>query len=76
MFAEAMHARRAGDLAALSQFQQRIGKLMAIYSVGDDFVSAIKTAVSRKFGYMTPLSRNSGGALNEAQCDAIDMLFS
>ena len=49
---------------------------MAIYSVGDDFVSAIKTAVSRKFGYMTPLSRNSGGALNEAQCDAIDMLFS
>ncbi|WP_368928607.1 dihydrodipicolinate synthase family protein [Mixta calida] len=76
MFAEAMHAWRAGDLATLSQFQQRIGKLMAIYSVGDDFVSAIKTAVSRKFGYMTPLSRNSGGALNEAQCDAIDMLFS
>jgi len=76
MFAEAMHAWRAGDLAALTQFQQRIGKLMAIYTVGDDFVTTIKTAVARKFGYMTPLSRNSGGILNEAQCEAIDMLFS
>lgn len=76
MFAEAMHAWRAGDLAALTQFQQRIGKLMAIYTVGDDFVTTIKTAVARKFGYMSSLSRNSGGALSEAQCEAIDMLFS
>ncbi|QHM74414.1 putative 2-keto-3-deoxy-galactonate aldolase YagE [Mixta theicola] len=76
MFAEAMRAWQAGDLAALTQFQQRIGKLMAIYTVGDDFVTTIKTAVARKFGYMTPLSRNSGGALNNAQCEAIDMLFS
>ena len=76
MFAEAMHCWQAGDLAALAQFQQRIGKLMAIYTVGDDFVTTIKTAVSRKFGYMTPHSRNSGGALSEAQCEAIDLLFS
>jgi 4-hydroxy-tetrahydrodipicolinate synthase len=76
MFAEAMQAWRAGDLAALTQFQQRIGKLMAIYTVGDDFVTTIKTAVARKFGYMTSLSRNSGGTLSEAQCEAIDMLFS
>lgn len=76
MFAEAMHCWQAGDLAALAQFQQRIGKLMAIYTVGDDFVTTIKTAVSRKFGYMTPHSRNSGGALSEAQYEAIDLLFS
>jgi dihydrodipicolinate synthase/N-acetylneuraminate lyase len=76
MFAEAMRAWQAGDLTALTHFQQRIGKLMAIYTVGDDFVTTIKTAVARKFGYMTPRSRNSGGALNEAQCEAIDMLFS
>ncbi|MDU4092586.1 MAG: dihydrodipicolinate synthase family protein [Pantoea sp.] len=76
MFAEAMQSWQAGDLAALTQFQQRIGKLMAIYTVGDDFVTTIKTAVARKYGYMTPLSRNSGGTLSNAQCDAIDLLFS
>ena len=76
MFAEAMRAWQNGDLAALTQFQQRIGKLMAIYTVGDDFVTTIKTAVARKFGYMSPISRNSGGTLSEAQCEAIDLLFS
>ncbi|MGD8108484.1 dihydrodipicolinate synthase family protein [Pantoea sp. FN0302] len=76
MFAEAMQSWRDGDLAALTQFQQRIGKLMAIYTVGDDFVTTIKTAVARKYGYMTPRSRNSGGTLSEAQCDAIELLFS
>lgn len=76
MFAEAMQSWRAGDLPALAQFQQRIGKLMAIYTVGDDFVTTIKTAVARKQGYMTSVARNSGGTLSEAQCEAIDLLFS
>ena len=76
MFAEALRSWQAGDLSALTQFQQRIGKLMAIYTVGDDFVTTIKTAVAQKFGYMTPLSRNGGGTLSAAQREAIDLLFS
>lgn len=75
LFAAAMRAWRAQDLAELARIQQRIGRLMAIYTIGEDFVTAIKTAVSRRFDSMSSQSRNYGGALSAAQCSAIDRLF-
>lgn len=75
LFADAMQAWRSQDLAELTRIQQRIGKLMAIYTIGEDFVTTIKTAVSRQYGYMTPNSRNVGGALTEEQCQAVDALL-
>ncbi|MFH8135646.1 dihydrodipicolinate synthase family protein [Pantoea osteomyelitidis] len=75
LFAAAMQAWRAGDLAELASVQQRIGQLMAIYSIGDDFVTTIKTAVSRRFDSMSSASRNYGGALTAEQCEIIDRLF-
>lgn len=75
LFVKAGAAWRDGDLAGLQTAQQEIGKFMAIYSIGDDFVTTIKSVVSRKFGYCTPFSRNAGGTLNEEQCALIDTLF-
>ena len=75
LFVQAREAWRKGDLATLHQLQQEIGKFMAIYSIGDDFVTTIKTVVSRKFGYSTPVARNFGGTLNEQQCKIIDTVF-
>ncbi|MCM2854222.1 dihydrodipicolinate synthase family protein, partial [Escherichia coli] len=37
--------------------------------------SAIKTAISRKYGYMTPVSRNHNGQLTADQADCLDKLF-
>ncbi|MFS2225369.1 dihydrodipicolinate synthase family protein [Pantoea sp. B65] len=75
LFARAMQAWKAQDLAQLTRIQQQIGKLMAIYTIGDDFVTAIKTAVARQYEYMTPVSRNYGATLSEQQCQALDSLF-
>lgn len=75
LFAAAMRAWRAQDLAELARIQQRIGRLMAIYTIGEDFVTTIKTAVSRRFDSMSSQSRNYGGALSAAQCSSIDRLF-
>lgn len=75
LFAAAMQAWREQDLAALTRIQQRIGRLMAIYTIGEDFVTTIKTAVSRRFDTMSSQSRNYGGALNAEQCEALDRLF-
>ncbi|WP_420843473.1 dihydrodipicolinate synthase family protein [Kosakonia radicincitans] len=75
LFVQAREAWRQGDLPTLHATQQEIGKFVAIYAIGDDFVTTIKTVVSRKFGYCTPVSRNFGGTLNEAQCQIIDRVF-
>jgi 4-hydroxy-tetrahydrodipicolinate synthase len=75
LFARAMQAWRAGDLAQLSEIQQRIGKLMAIYTIGDDFVTTIKTAVARRFDSMRSYSRNYGGELTAEQCEEVDRLL-
>lgn len=75
LFVRAREAWRQDDLPTLHAIQQEIGKFMAIYAIGDDFVTTIKTVVSRKFGYCTPVSRNFGGTLNEAQCQIIDRVF-
>ncbi|MGY5959113.1 dihydrodipicolinate synthase family protein [Kosakonia sp. BK9b] len=75
LFVKAREAWQQKDLAALEIVQREIGKFMAIYAIGDDFVTTIKTVVSRKFGYCTPTARNMGGALNEDQCNIIDRVF-
>ncbi|MTH46992.1 dihydrodipicolinate synthase family protein [Intestinirhabdus alba] len=75
LFVRAREAFKQGDLQALRDIQQQIGTGMAIYAIGEDFVTTIKTVVSRKFGYCTGVSRNAGGALNESQRQAIDELF-
>ncbi|WP_405055575.1 dihydrodipicolinate synthase family protein [Kosakonia oryzae] len=76
LFVRAREAWRQGDLPTLHAIQQESGKFMAIYAIGDDFVTTIKTVVSRKFGYCTPVSRNFGSTLNDEQCQIIDRVFS
>jgi dihydrodipicolinate synthase/N-acetylneuraminate lyase len=73
--ADAMAAWRNGNLHELARIQQQIGKIMAIYSLGNDFITTIKTAVSRRFNSMTSYSRNFVGELTAEQCAKIDELF-
>ncbi|EPK7285144.1 dihydrodipicolinate synthase family protein [Citrobacter farmeri] len=75
LFVSAREAFKAGDLATLHDIQQKIGVYMSIYAIGEDFVTTIKTVVSRKFGYCTGVSRNAGGELNEHDCRTIDEVF-
>lgn len=75
LFVKARTAWAQGDLTGLQIAQREIGKFMSIYSIGDDFVTTIKTVVARKFGYCTPVSRNAGGTLSEEQCTIIDRVF-
>jgi len=75
LFVEAREAFKRGDLAALQEIQQQIGTYMSIYAIGEDFVTTIKTVVSRKFGYCTGVSRNAGGELSESECRTIDEVF-
>lgn len=75
LFVSARQAFQDGDLPALRAIQQQIGTYMSIYAIGEDFVTTIKTVVSRKFGYCTGVSRNAGGALNEHECRTIDEVF-
>ena len=75
LFVQAREAWARGDLQALAHAQREIGRFMAIYAIGDDFVTTIKTVVSRKFGYCTPVSRNAGGVLNAEQLQQVDRQF-
>ena len=75
LFVSAGEAFKQGDLAALCDIQDQIGTYMSIYAIGEDFVTTIKTVVSRKFGYCSGVSRNAGGELNESECRTIDEVF-
>lgn len=75
LFAQIMRAYRANNLADVAELHKEIGKLSAIYAIGDDFVTTIKTTVSRKFGYMKPSSRNFGGKLTTEQLKQVDTVF-
>ncbi len=75
LFVAALDAYQANDFGKLNHIQMEIGRLSSIYTTGDDFVTTIKTVVSRKFGYMLPGSRNYGGALTEKDCQRIDTVF-
>ena len=75
LFVSAREAFKQGDLAALRDIQDKIGTYMSIYAIGEDFVTTIKTVVSRKYGYCSGVSRNAGGELNESECRTIDEVF-
>lgn len=76
LFTRAKTAFRAGDLTKLCAAHREIGRLSAIYAIGDDFVTTIKTAVAAKYGSLEPLSRSYGGELDAAQVRAVRTLFS
>ena len=75
LFVDAREAFKQGDLQKLREIQDKIGTYMSIYAIGEDFVTTIKTVVSRKFGYCTGVSRNAGGELSEKDCRTIDEVF-
>lgn len=75
LFVAALSAWHENATDTLNKLQRKIGALSRIYQIGDDFVTTIKTAVARQQGYMTAVSRNFGGELDEAACKAIDSLF-
>lgn len=74
-FAQIIKAYDKDDLNKVAELHKEIGRLSSIYTIGDDFVTTIKTTISRKFGYMSPDSRNFGGKLNPEQLNALDKLF-
>ncbi|QIQ21873.1 dihydrodipicolinate synthase family protein [Zophobihabitans entericus] len=75
LFAQIFKSYKANNLSDVAELHKEIGRLSSIYTIGDDFVTTIKTTVSRKFGYMEPNSRNFGGKLNAEQIKAVDKLF-
>lgn len=75
LFVNAREAWKQNDLAALHDAQREIGKFMSIYTIGEDFVTTIKTVVSRKFNYCGATSRNFGGELTQAECAQVDEIF-
>lgn len=75
LFVQIYQAYHQGNMTEVTSLYEEIGRLSHIYTVGDDFVTTIKTTVARKFGYMQPTSRNFGGKLNQNQLIAIDKLF-
>lgn len=75
LFVRAKAALFKGDVPQLCAAQREIGRLSAIYTIGDDFVTAIKTAVAAKFGGLEPVSRSCGAELNPAQTAEVRRLF-
>lgn len=75
LFVRARDAFAQGDLATLCEVQRDISRYSAIYTIGDDFVTTIKTVVARRFGYSQTRSRNAGGELTAAQLSEVDALF-
>lgn len=72
LFAQARDAYQAQDMAQLVEIHQEIARLSAIYTVGDDFVTTIKTAVARRYHSIEPVSRSPGASLAPKQIQAID----
>ncbi len=75
LFAKTYQAYRNNDLEEVAKNHRKISELMSIYLIGNDFVTTIKTAVSRKFGYMEGDSRNYAGSLRESELQQLDELF-
>lgn len=75
LFVSACQKWQTNDLSELKRIQQKIGQLSSIYTIGDDFVTTIKTVVARQYGYMLPNSRNFGGELSAQQCAILDAAF-
>ena len=75
IFTSIIEAYKDNDLVTVSENHQKLSQLMSIYSIGNDFVTTIKTAVSRKYGYMEGHSRNYAGEHNAEQLQEIDKMF-
>ncbi|HGM5490094.1 TPA: dihydrodipicolinate synthase family protein [Serratia fonticola] len=75
LFVQAIQAWRENEVNQLNHIQREISKFSAIYTIGNDFVTTIKTTVARKYHYSAPASRNFAGELSEPECAAIDRLF-
>ncbi|MDJ4949481.1 dihydrodipicolinate synthase family protein [Salmonella enterica] len=71
----AKEAFKQSDLAALRDIQDQIGTYMSIYAIGEDFVTTIKTVVSRKFGYCSgvdnPAKNPTPTPCSGRMCEAI-----
>lgn len=75
VFVALRDAYNAGRLTEVAALHRELGRLSAIYSIGEDFVTSVKAAVAAKYGYLVPESRNYGGALSPAQEASIRDLF-
>lgn len=75
LFIQAINAWKGNDMAQLNHIQREISRLSGIYTIGNDFVTTIKTAVAHKFHYAGDKSRSFAGELTEQECRSIDMLF-
>lgn len=58
---QAIKAWDGNDLTQLTGIQREISRLSAIYNIGNDFVTTIKTAVAHKFQYSGEKSRSFAG---------------
>ncbi|WP_392567009.1 dihydrodipicolinate synthase family protein [Utexia brackfieldae] len=76
LFVNIQKAFKANDLRKISELHKQISALSEIYLVGQDFVSTIKTVVSKQFGYMKPGSRNFNGKLDSKQLKQIETILS
>ncbi|HHQ4788056.1 hypothetical protein ACSZND_15840 [Aeromonas hydrophila] len=75
LFVQAIQTWQGNDVNQLNNIQREISKFSAIYSIGNNFITTIKTTVSRKFQYSGKVSRNFAGELTEQKRQVIDLLF-
>lgn len=75
LFVQAIKAWKENDMAQTNHIQREISRLSSIYTIGNDFVTTIKTAVARKFHYAGSKSRSFSGELTDQECRSIDILF-
>lgn len=75
LFVQTLNAYKNHNLAEVAALQKEISRLSKVYAIGDDFVTAIKTAVANKYHYLQGISRSYGGALDAAQNNAVNTLF-
>lgn len=76
LFVQAIKAWDENDLTQLTGIQREISRLSAIYNIGNDFVTTIKTAVAHKFQYSGEKSRSFAGELTRQESQQIDIMFS
>lgn len=76
LFVRAIKAWDENDLTQLTGIQREISRLSAIYNIGNDFVTTIKTAVAHKFQYSGGGSRSFAGKLTCQESQQIDIMFS
>lgn len=75
VFVELVSAYKNRDMDLFIESHQKISRLMSIYSIGNDFITTIKTAVSHKYGYMNADSRNYAGKCNHQDLQKIDEML-